>query len=201
MGLTFIAIALLGVAWAFLLVPDLLGRRGAPRRSNSVTSFRDHLSGLDRTRPAGTARGSAPTVSPRPLRTSSPAVTAPTTSPGPRTVRPRPAPAALSSRSSIMPRSRAEAARRRTTATTILAVFALVSLVAGLVISPALLLVHLVADALLGGFVYLSWERASRSRTRRSSLVSMHGRSAGGATRSEGGGAVITPLRREASGS
>ena len=100
-----------------------------------------------------------------------------------------------------MPRSRAEAARRRTTATMILALFALVSLVGGLVISPALLLVHLVADALLGGFVYLSWERASRSRTRRSSSVSMHDRSAGGATRSDAGGAVITPLRREASGS
>ena len=99
-----------------------------------------------------------------------------------------------------MPRSRAEAARRRTTAIVILALVALVTLAAGLVISPAMLLVHLVADALLGGFVYLSWERASRSRARRSSLVTLHDRPVAGAARAEGGGAVVTPMRREASG-
>lgn len=52
MDVTFIALGLLACAWAVLLLPDLRNRGGSSGRANSVQSFRDQLSGLDRTRPS-----------------------------------------------------------------------------------------------------------------------------------------------------
>ena len=185
MGLTFIAIVLLVGAWAAILLPDLRNRGGAPRRNNSVKSFNQQLSGLDRTRPAGLrppgpgsraplARRESAMNTPRPR--TGPTGHAPMVAarPGAPTAaaRRRPAPP-LEARSTMMPRTRAEAARRRVLAVSVLVSLAFVTLVGGLVVSRTLLFGHLVVDALLAGFVYLSWERSNRAGTRRSSLVTL----------------------------
>ncbi len=206
MGLTFIAVVLLAAAWAAILLPDLRNRGSAPRRSNSVESFRQHLSGLDRTRP-GAGYGAAPNRGARPLTNRAgtsarplhgPATTAHSTPssarPGGPSARPRPR-TATAPRSSMLPRNRAEAAQRRLVTLAALVGLALVTLLAGLVAARALLLVHLLVDAALGAYVYLLWERSARARTRRSSLVTL------GAQSVADGSATVTHLRREATGS
>lgn len=185
MGLTFIAIVLLASAWAAILLPDLRNRGGAPRRNNSVKSFNQQLSGLGRTRPSGSrplgsssratlARPASAVNSPRP-RTSvtgqSPMEAAHPGAPAAAAQR-RPAPP-VDVRSTMMPRTRAEAAIRRVAAVSVLVTLAFVTLIGGLVASRALLFGHLVVDALLVGFVYLSWERSNRAGMRRSSLVTL----------------------------
>jgi hypothetical protein len=70
-----------------------------------------------------------------------------------------------------MPRSRGEAARRRQLVLAVLVALALVTLLGGLVVSGALLVLHLLVDAALGIYAYLLWERASRTRTRSSFLT------------------------------
>ena len=208
MGLTFIAVVLLAAAWAAILLPDLRNRGSAPRRSNSVKSFRQHLSGLDRTRP-GAGYGAAPNGGARPLAnragTSARPLHGPATGatghstpssarPGGPSARPRPR-TATAPRSSMLPRNRAEAAQRRLVTLAALVGLALVTLLAGLVAARALLLVHLLVDAALGAYVYLLWERSARARTRRSSLVTL------GDTSVADGSATVTHLRREATGS
>ncbi len=206
MGLTFIAVVLLAAAWAAILLPDLRNRGSAPRRSNSVKSFRQHLSGLDRTRP-GAGYGAAPNGGARPLAnragTSARPLPGPATNayatpssarPGGPSARPRPRTPTVQ-RSSMLPRNRAEAAQRRLVTLAALVGLALVTLLAGLLAARALLLVHLLVDAALGAYVYLLWERSARARTRRSSLVTLGDQSA-----SEGS-ATVTHLRREATGS
>ena len=206
MGLTFIAVVLLAAAWAAILLPDLRNRGSAPRRSNSVKSFRQHLSGLDRTRP-GAGYGVAPNRGARPVAnragTSARPLHGPVTAahttpssarPGGSSARPRPR-TATAPRSAMLPRNRAEAAQRRLVTFAALVGLALVTLVAGLVAARALLLVHLLVDAALGAYVYLLWERSARARTRRSSLVTL------GAQSVAEGSATVTHLRREATGS
>ena len=94
----------------------------------------------------------------------------------------------------MLPRNRAEAAQRRLITLAVLVGLALVTLVGGLVAARALLFVHLLVDAALGGFVFLLWERSARTRTRRSSLATLADR--------PGLGESSSPplLRREASG-
>ncbi len=216
MGLTFIAIVLLAGAWAAILLPDLRNRGGAPRRNNSVKSFNQQLSGLDRTRPQGMyrpgmssrapiARRESPMYAPRPRGTAA-RPGAPT--PAGR-VRPNPP---LVARSSTMPRTRAEAAKRRLATVSVLATLALLTLVGGVLLSRTLLFAHVVVDALLAGFVYLAWERSKRTGARRSSLVTLGDeRPTGGRRGVTGRGplpvadelddlASVSPLTRRASG-
>lgn len=192
MGLTFIAVVLLAAAWAAILLPDLRNRSSAPRRSDSVKSFRQHLSGLDRTRPGVTTRSpygrpvaSAPGAAmrrprPAPARSAGglgPRASAPVRPGGPvgpvRTagVRPSPARPVGAASSAFVPRSRVEAARRRQLVLAVLAGLALVTLLGGLAVSSALLVLHLLVDAALGVYGYLLWERASRTRARSSFLT------------------------------
>jgi hypothetical protein len=192
-GVTFIALGLLACAWAVLLVPDLRNRGGSSHRSNSVKSFRDHLSGLDRTRPPHlggrpTGRPSGPMAGPvrRPVAATRPVVAGPR-GPVRAPVRTLPGP-----RSPLVPRSAAEAARRRSLVLAALVGLAFVTLVGGLVGPRALLFVHLLVDAALAGFAYLLWERSARSRLRGSSLVTL--------SRVDDDGDDVV-LRREATGS
>lgn len=171
MGVTFIALGLLACAWAVLLVPDLRNRSSSSNRSNSVQSFRDHLSGLDRTRPSHT--GVRPAG--RPTRPASGPAGRPVTV-GPRvasTGHRGPVRALPVSTSPFMPRSAAEAARRRSLVLAALVGLAFVTLVGGFAGSRLLLFVHLLVDAALAGFAYLLWERSARSRLRESSLVTL----------------------------
>jgi hypothetical protein len=178
-GLTFIAIVLLAGAWAAILLPDLRNRGTAPRRNNSVKSFRQQLSGLDRTRPQGIAprpgASSRPTAPRRDggVRAAHARPVAPRVAGAPGSVARRLPASALDQRSSLMPRNRAEAAKRRLLTVALLAGLAVVTLLAGVFVNRTLLLGHLVVDALLAAFVYLSWERTNRSATRRSSLVTL----------------------------
>lgn len=227
MGLTFIAIVLLAGAWAAILLPDLRNRSRAPRRNNSVKSFRQQLSGLDRTRPQG--MGSRPGLAQRPGLTSRPPVSrrdasmhAPRPRSGPqggaptrRVAGPAPSPRhsqtpAAEARSSMMPRTRAEAAKRRVLTVAVLVGLAAVLLVGGLVLSRMLLFAHLLVDSLLAGFVYLSWERTNRAAARRSSLGTLGTAQRRDETQRRGATldlddddvvASITPLVRRAAGS
>ncbi len=211
MGVTFIALALLACAWVVLLAPDLRNRGGGRSRSNSVKSFRDQLSGLDRTRPqhggprAG-GRPSRPMSGPmggavrRPVAGTRPAAGARPVgghaARGPVRGPVRAVPGAGSSlgpRSSLLPRSSAEAAQRRMLVLAVLAGLAFVTLVGGLAGPRVLLFVHLLVDAALAGFAYLLWERSARSRSRGSSLVTL--------SRIDDDGDDDVVLRREATGS
>jgi hypothetical protein len=90
-----------------------------------------------------------------------------------------------------MPRSAAEAARRRSLVLAVLAGLAFVTLIGGVAGPRVLLFVHLLVDAALAGFAYLLWERSARSRVRGSSLVTL--------SRVDGDEEIV--LRREATGS
>jgi hypothetical protein len=46
----------LGVAWAVVLVPDLLRRNAASRRSDTIGQFARNLSSLERSAPVGGSR-------------------------------------------------------------------------------------------------------------------------------------------------
>ena len=217
MGLTFIAIVLLAGAWAAILLPDLRNRGGAPRRNNSVKSFRQQLSGLDRTRPQNTrphnmvprpgltsrpptARPGAPMMTPRPRTgTAGPAPTrvARTTAPMPSSrLRPN---APVDTRSSMMPRNRVEAAKRRALTASVLVGLALITLIGGIAVNRTLLFAHLLVDAVLAGFVYLSWERSNRAGARRSSLVTL-GRDRDAEQAGHDEVATVSPIARRAAG-
>ena len=49
----------------------------------------------------------------------------------------------------------------------------LLTLLGGVVVSGALLVLHLLVDAALGVYAYLLWERAARTRTRASSFLTL----------------------------
>jgi Flp pilus assembly protein TadB len=143
-ALTFIAIVLLAAAWAALLLPDLR-RRGPSRRSDSIATFSRQLSTIDRARPG--QRPSARVVA-FPQR------------PG--------APVAHAGRpSSVAPRSDLQARQRRQAVLFALVGLAVVTLAAGLLVSPVLLVVHLVVDAALGGFVWMLVSHRRRLDARR----------------------------------
>jgi Flp pilus assembly protein TadB len=140
--LTFIAIVLLAAAWAALLLPDLRGRGLPTRRSNSIDSFSRQLSTIERTRPG--QRPSAQVVA-FPHR------------PGITAARPEPA------RAGVAPRSRSHARLRRQRVLFALAGLVVITFVGGVAISPLLFVVHLAADAALGGFVWLRVEHRRRT--------------------------------------
>jgi Flp pilus assembly protein TadB len=132
-ALTFIAIVLLAAAWAALLLPDLR-RRGSSRRSDSIATFNRQLSTIERARPGH--RPSARVVA-FPQRAGAPM--APVGRPG----------------GSIAPRNNAHARQRRQTVLLALFAFAVITLIAGVFVSPMLLVVHLVVDVALAGFVLM----------------------------------------------
>jgi Flp pilus assembly protein TadB len=144
-GLTFIAIVLLVAAWAALLLPDLRGRGGPSRRSDSIASFSRQLSTLERARPG--QRPSARVVA-FPQRGAAQAA----------------APARRAS--GLAPVSAAQARQRRRRLLFGLAAAALATLVAGVVLSPLFLVLHLLVDAALGGFVWLLVEHRNRTYER-----------------------------------
>jgi len=111
--------------WAVALVPPYLRNRNE-RVRDSISSFRQQLSVLERTRPGGL----------RPM--------------GPMAVRPIPV-----SASSAMPIGRAEARRRRRDILFTLAGAVGITLLLALMLGGVAILCQLVADALLGGYVYL----------------------------------------------
>jgi cytochrome c-type biogenesis protein CcmH/NrfG len=148
-ALTFIAIVLLAAAWAALLLPDLRGRGRPSRRSDSIATFNRQLSTIERARPG--QRPSARVVA-FPQRAGAPV------------------PPASRHGSSVAPRSSLQARQRRQNVLLGLAAFALVTLAAGVMISPYFLALHLVADLALGGFVWVLVQhrnRADLARARR----------------------------------
>jgi hypothetical protein len=179
-GVTFIALGLLACAWAVLLVPDLRNRGSSGGRANSVKSFQDQLSGLDRTRPQHQGARPAPRgVRPGPVPgarpggpTQRPVRGTATGAPARGPVRRAPLPAPRAS-SPFVPRSRAEAAQRRLLVLAVLVGLSVLTFLAALVGPRVLLFVHLLVDAALAAYAYLLWERASRSRARHSSLVTL----------------------------
>jgi hypothetical protein len=146
-ALTFIAIVLLAAAWAALLLPDLRGRGGSSRRSNSIATFNRQLSTLERARPG--QRPSARVVA-FPQRAGAPVP-----------------PVARGPRSTIAPRSSAQARKRRQNLLFVLAGLAVVTLLAGVLVSPLLLVVHLLTDLALGGYVALLVQHRNRLYERR----------------------------------
>ncbi|HEX7095359.1 MAG TPA: hypothetical protein VF183_05715 [Acidimicrobiales bacterium] len=147
MALTFIAIVLLAAAWAALLLPDLRGR-GSSRRSDSIKNFSRQLSTIERTRPGN--RPSARVVA-FPHRGVAPVA-------GVRHgVAPR----------SVAPRSSAQARQRRRNVLLALLALSVLSLAAGVIVTPLFFVVHVVADVALGGFVWLLVEHRNRTYERR----------------------------------
>lgn len=147
MALTFIAIVLLAAAWAALLLPDLRGRGGgSSRRSDTIANFSRQLSTIERTRPG--QRPSARVVA-FPQR-------GPVQHHAPRTAK-----------APLSPRSNAQARQRRRNVLFALAGIAFVTLAAGILISPLFFVVHLLADAALGGFVWMLIEHRNRAYEQR----------------------------------
>jgi Flp pilus assembly protein TadB len=148
LALTFIAIVLLAAAWAALLLPDLRGRGGgSSRRTDSIANFSRQLSTIERTRPG--QRPSARVVA-FPQR-------------GPAAHQPQ------RQSSSLSPRSNMQARQRRRNVLLGLASLAGISLLAGVLVSPIFLVVHVLADIALGGFVWLLVEHRNRAYEQRTS--------------------------------
>jgi cytochrome c-type biogenesis protein CcmH/NrfG len=168
-ALTFIAIVLLAAAWAALLLPDLRRRgRGPSRRSDSIATFNRQLSTIDRARPG--QRPSARVVA-FPHRAGAPIHR--NTRPGKTTA----------------PRSNAQARQRRQTLLFALVALAVVTLAAGVLLTPMFLVLHLMVDAALGGFVWMLVTHRNRAMASRSRVARHDGYEA-------------TPLaRRRAAGS
>ena len=122
-------LGILAGVWAVVLVPPYLRNRNE-RVSDSISSFRQQLSTLERTRP-----GSRP-ITPRAV--------------GPMTVQP----IALQA-GSAMPIGRSEARRRRRDILFTLGGAVLITLFLAVMLGGVAILCQLVADALLGGYVYL----------------------------------------------
>jgi Flp pilus assembly protein TadB len=149
LALTFIAIVLLAAAWAALLLPDLRGRGGgSSRRTDSIANFSRQLSTIERTRPG--QRPSARVVA-FPQR-------------GPAAQR-----ASRQASSPLSPRSQMQARQRRRNVLLGIATVAALSLVAGVFVSPIFLVVHVLADIALGGFVWLLVEHRNRAYETRTS--------------------------------
>lgn len=150
MALTFIAIVLLAAAWAALLLPDLRGRGGgSSRRSDTIANFSRQLSTIERTRPG--------------QRPSARVVAFPQRGPVQQQRSPR------SSNSSLSPRSTVQARQRRRNVLFALVGLAIVTLAAGIIVSPIFFVVHLLVDAALGGFVWMLVEHRNRAYEQRSS--------------------------------
>jgi hypothetical protein len=153
-GLTFIAIVLLVAAWAALLLPDLRKRHGSSRRGDAIASFSRQLSTLERARPGH--RPNARVVA-FPQRGGAPV------------------PAARQA-GSLAPRSRSDARRRRTNVFFGLVTVAVITLLAGVVLSPLLLVLHILADAALAAFAWALVDRRNRAFERETKLHLLNAR-------------------------
>jgi len=139
---TLLVLVILAVIWAAVLVPPYLQNRSDSRPADSISTFRNQLSVLERRAGAVVPSHAAP-------------------------LRQAQVPAIQLDRSRI---ARAEMRRRRRDILVTLLAAAGLTLVIGLVMTPVLLL-HLVIDAMLGGYVALlvrqrrlAEERASKVR-------------------------------------
>jgi hypothetical protein len=133
-----LVLVILAVIWAAVLVPPYLQSRSENRPADSISSFRNQLSVLERRATNG------PTGPVRSIGAHR-AATAPAR------------------------RARAEARKRQRDILTTLLIAAGVTLLLGLVMTPVLLL-HVLVDALLGGYVYLLLQ-AKRLREERALKV------------------------------
>jgi hypothetical protein len=138
---------LIGVMWAVVLLPPLLRSRSDGRPSTSIVGFQRQLSSLQRTRP-GSAHGSYA------LNRPAPAVRRPVATMSRPVARAGMAPAY---RPAYRPLSRREMAKRRRQH-----VFVLLGVAAGATLlgylatgSSKLFALHMVADLVLAGYVYL----------------------------------------------
>jgi cytochrome c-type biogenesis protein CcmH/NrfG len=165
-ALTFIAIVLLAAAWAALLLPDLRGRGRPSRRSDSIATFNRQLSTIERARPGH--RPSARVVA-FPQRAGFPQ---------------RP----VARGSARSPRSSLQARRRRQNVLLTLVAVAVLTLGAGVVASPLFFAVHLLVDAVLGGYVWVLVEHRNRTNEARSARVRREGYEASPFTRRRASG-------------
>jgi hypothetical protein len=124
---TIVVLIILAVMWAAVLLPPWLRNRSEQRPADSIVSFRRQLSVLERAKPGMT----------HPTPSYSGGATAPS--------------AALMARRL----SRAEARRRRRDVLVTLLGAAGLTLVLGVFLGPAVLLLHVLIDILLAGYVAL----------------------------------------------
>ncbi len=132
---------LLAIVWAIVLVPPLVRNRAELRPGSSVTSFNRDLAVIGRTTPTSARRGSSVgTISSRPL----PAA---------------PTGGAMGSAGSAnlpgTPSGRSAARKRRRDVLFALAGVAGFTFLLALAFGGPMLLLHLAADAALGGYLYL----------------------------------------------
>ncbi len=144
--MTVIIVLVLAAAWGFLLVPDLLSRRGGSRSSSGFGG------GFSRSMPSFNAKGVGMPVGSRGLRATVVAFPGAMRAPA-AMARPRPT-GPLS-----MPSTPEEAARRRIYVLSGLIAFAFFTLALTLATSGAFIVVHLVLDLALVLFVYMLFER------------------------------------------
>ena len=135
-------LVILAVIWAAVLVPPYLQSRSENRPADSISSFRNQLSVLER----------------RATHGGGPAPSGPVRSIGAHRAATAPA-----------RRARAEARKRQRDILTTLLIAAGVTLLFGIVV-PVVLVLNLVIDALLGGYVYLLLQ-AKRLREERAAKV------------------------------
>jgi hypothetical protein len=139
---------LIGVMWAVVLLPPLLRSRSDGRPSTSIVGFQRQLSSLQRTRPASAAH--APYALNRPMPGAR----------GPIGAMARPATRSVMApayRPAYRPMSRREMAkRRRQHVFVLLGAAAVVTLLGYLATgNSTLFALHMVADLVLAGYVYL----------------------------------------------
>lgn len=146
-------LVILAVIWAAVLVPPYLQSRTENRPADSISSFRNQLSVLER---RATLSG------PSPARASRPA-------PGPRRATLPPMSPARPSMRIPARLAPADARKRQREILITLLIAAGVTLLLGVVMPPVLLL-HVLIDGLLGGYVYLLLQ-AKRAREERASKV------------------------------
>ncbi len=144
--MTPLILLLIGVMWAVVLLPPLLRSRSDGRPSTSIVGFQRQLSSLQRTRP-GSAH--APYALNRPMSGSRPvgAVARPPARVG----------MAPAYRSAYRPMSRREMVKRRRQHVFVLLGGAAVATLVGYLATgnSTLFALHMVADLILAGYVYL----------------------------------------------
>jgi Flp pilus assembly protein TadB len=126
---TLLVLVILAVIWAAVLLPPYLQNRSESRPADSISTFRNQLSVLERRS----------------------ALLGPAVPGDVRTMRPAPVPSSQLQRARL---ARAEAKKRRRDILVTLLAAAGLTLVLGLVL-PQVLLLHLLIDALLGAYVAL----------------------------------------------
>lgn len=143
----------LAVVWAIVLLPEGIKKLSKVRRSDSIRSFNHQLSVLDRSgsarRPAGRPMGRSNVIDLRDRRAT-------------RDVAPRQAAPAVR----VSPATK----RRRQEVTAVLAAVAVLTLLCVVAFGAAFLVFHLLADALLVGYLFLV-AQANKSAARPASAV------------------------------